>query len=382
MQPRTAPQRIPSLDGLRAISIGLVFFAHLAGTASFGLSTDLVNGWIEFGRLGVRVFFVISGFLITTLLMRELESTGRVDLVGFYLRRTFRIFPAYYTYLGCIAAATALGAIRLNSGDLASALTYTVNYAPHRSWWVGHAWSLSVEEQFYLLWPALLLVAGLRRGLWAAALFALSTSFVRVALYAAPHGALHWFATRGGNSFETVGDAIAVGCLLAGTREWLWQRPRWQAFLTSRWFVLVPAAVVATGLTNSPHVYGPLGHRILFLGFFHFAGIPLMNLGIATSIESCIRRSDSRIGRILDSRPLVFVGVLSYSLYLWQEPFLNRAVASPATRFPANLALAFASAVTSYYLVERPFLRVRPRVTHWLASRRQAVRLDPVATAE
>jgi peptidoglycan/LPS O-acetylase OafA/YrhL len=115
------------------------------------------------GELGVHVFFVISGFLITGLLMEELALSGRISLSRFYLRRTLRIFPAYYAYLAIAFLAAVAGWVQLAPHDLMHGLSYTSNYYPSRSWFLGHTWSLSVEEQFYLLWPALVVLTGPRR---------------------------------------------------------------------------------------------------------------------------------------------------------------------------------------------------------------------------
>ena len=117
-------RRIPSVDGLRAISIGLVLFGHLAGTSNlFPRSTFAPLG--DFGNLGVRVFFVISGFLITFLMLDEIEATGTVSLKLFYLRRTLRIFPASYAYILFVFLASRLGWPTLVPGDLFHAVTYT-----------------------------------------------------------------------------------------------------------------------------------------------------------------------------------------------------------------------------------------------------------------
>ena len=159
--------RIASLDGIRGISILMVLVAHLSGTKNFPF-TELMHQIGDLGNLGVRVFFVISGFLITSLLLHEVKKTGTISLKGFYLRRTFRIFPAFYAYIAIMGVAWALGWIPLRAADVIHASTYTVNYAHGRSWYIGHIWSLSVEEQFYLLWPAALLLLprgeGTRRG--------------------------------------------------------------------------------------------------------------------------------------------------------------------------------------------------------------------------
>src|SRR3954453_5101511 len=150
--------RIPSLDGIRALSIAMVLMLHLSDTKNF-LSYRYVEPF-NFGFFGVWTFFIISGFLITSLLLEETASTGTISLKNFYFRRTMRIFPCSYVYLAVIGVLGLLPAI-----DFWHALTYTVNYHQFgRAWHISHLWSLSVEEQFYLLWPAVLCYGGRRRG--------------------------------------------------------------------------------------------------------------------------------------------------------------------------------------------------------------------------
>jgi peptidoglycan/LPS O-acetylase OafA/YrhL len=157
---REAVDRIPTLDGFRAISIGLVALYHLFRTRGFP-SPPVLAPWMRWlGELGVRVFFVISGYLITGLLLRELRATGKIAIGRFYFRRALRLFPAFYAFLLVVAVLEGAGVIALNPGDLRSAATYTMNYHANPSWWLIHCWSLSVEEQFYLVWPATLALLG------------------------------------------------------------------------------------------------------------------------------------------------------------------------------------------------------------------------------
>ena len=155
---------IPSLDGLRAISISLVLFGHLVGTRNFGRPDP---GLGDVAHLGVVVFLVISGFLITSLLLKEHAHTGTVSLKLFYARRSLRIFPASYAFLACVGLLWLGGTIHLRPADIWHAASYTVNYVENTSWEVAHLWSLSIEEQFYLLWPFALSpwVRGAPRGL-------------------------------------------------------------------------------------------------------------------------------------------------------------------------------------------------------------------------
>jgi peptidoglycan/LPS O-acetylase OafA/YrhL len=148
---------ILGLDGLRAFPISLVLIAHLLGTRNFHPPEVIscVLGIFFLGPLGVRVFIVISGFLITSLLLEEERRTGTVSLSCFYFRRTLRIFPPYYLYISIIVLMETIGALSLRPGDVWHAMIYTTNYHRDRSWYLGHAWSLAVEEQCYILWPSL-----------------------------------------------------------------------------------------------------------------------------------------------------------------------------------------------------------------------------------
>jgi peptidoglycan/LPS O-acetylase OafA/YrhL len=195
--------RVPSLDGLRALSILLVCVAHFSYTAGFPIRHDWWT--VVYAHYGVRVFFVISGFLITSLLIREREKTGTINLKQFYIRRAYRILPAAYFYLVVI---TVVSHQSLAYKDLFIAYTYLTSYSLHQPWVLIHLWSLSVEEQFYLVWPAAMLLGFIlaRRLAFGAVAAALVVRFVlvKVGWY---HASL-W-------SFPAVADSLAAGCLLA-----------------------------------------------------------------------------------------------------------------------------------------------------------------------
>jgi peptidoglycan/LPS O-acetylase OafA/YrhL len=338
-----AGRRIPTLDGMRAVSIALVLLGHLAGTKNFPW---LLGPLGEFASFGVRIFFVISGFLITDLLLRERAERGEISLPRFYLRRVFRIFPAAYVFIGGLALCGGLlSQIKLNPHDLLFAATYTANFSLHRSWYVGHLWSLSVEEQFYLLWPAALALLGVTRSLKVATVVIAVSPVVRILTwYLAPD-----WRDRIDQVFPTIADPLAVGCCLAIQRNWLWERVWYRRLLESPWMLAIPLVALAANLTG---VY-PL--------FSFVVAEPIMNFGIAMTLDYCMRHATSPVGRLLDLRPIVFVGVLSYSLYLWQQPFLNRDGSAFWNTFPVNLLLACSFALASYTLVERPFLRLKDR---------------------
>jgi peptidoglycan/LPS O-acetylase OafA/YrhL len=249
-----------------------------------------------------------------------------------------------------LALGSVAGALTLAPHDLAHGATYTSNYYLDRSWFLGHTWSLSVEEQFYLLWPAVLLLAGVRRGFVIAAAVVVLSPVIRV-------GEWELFRSAGagiGTRFETVADAIATGCLLAGARTFLHGQPLYRRLLDSPLFIAVPLLGLAGNLTHD--------HPLVHFG----VGMTMANVAIALCIDWAVTHHEGRIGRVLNAAPLVFVGWISYSLYLWQQPFLNRASESPLAAFPANILIAVTLALLSYYVVERPALRLRKSVERLL----------------
>jgi len=338
------PARIPSLDGLRAFSIALVLFAHTAGTAHFPSFVFLRR---NLGNFGVRIFFVISGFLITTLLLNELAKRGRISLKMFYLRRVFRIFPAAYAYLAVMTVLTALALVPLEWNDILHGFSYTTNYDRVRPWLTIHLWSLSVEEQFYMIWPAVLALAGRALGLRVAASMLLVAPLLRV-VFSQWIPSLEWTI---GSGFPTNADALAAGCLLAGYRAELWQRTAYRSVILSSWFWLLPAALLTMVLFLSAEGW-----------FMEYVGYSVLNIGIAMTIDRCVRMPAGAVGKLLNSSPMVMVGVLSYSIYLWQEPFLNRLSNAWWTAFPVNLILVAVCALASYLLVEKPFLDLRKKI--------------------
>lgn len=339
------PSRIPSLDGLRAVSITLVLIGHAALTANM---PRVLTHLHHLGNLGVRFFFIISGFLITTLLLKEWERCGRISIRSFYTRRALRIFPASLTFIGIIAICSGFGWLALQPGDLTHALTYTMNYHQVRAWWLDHLWSLSVEEQFYLLWPGLLWLAGIRWGMRTAWMVVLLVPLVRV---------LMWFVLHASDSamtkhFEANADVLAIGCLLSMHFNRLSASPRYRQFQASRLFWPLALGLMVGG--NGMFLVSPAS--------FYIAGQSITNIGAVLCVDWCVRNIDGAIGRLLNWRPIVYLGVLSYSLYLWQNVFLNPDWVAWPTRLPLNLLLALLMAVASYNLVERPFLGLKQRI--------------------
>jgi peptidoglycan/LPS O-acetylase OafA/YrhL len=338
--------RFPSLDGLRAFAVACVLLSHAHGTEASplraipGRLTDAV------GYVGVRTFFVVSGFLITALLLREHARTGTVSLRDFYLRRTLRIFPAAYALVAVVGGLAALGLVQLREGDLLHALTFTMNYHYERSWTLGHLWSLSVQEQFYVVWPLLLLLVRPRLIGHVAVAMILLAPLMRVAA---------WFLapSRDDVIFEAypcVMDVMATGSLLAILRPRLEAWPAYARFQRSPAFLLVPVALLGVVLA---------GGRVALQ---YTVDMTLQNVLIALVVHRCVSVRDGLVHGLLNARPVVYVGTISYSIYLWQEPFLNPKVRASFTAWPVNLLLALLCAIVSWHLVEKPGMALRERL--------------------
>lgn len=320
-------------------------------SSSMAFTIGSLLGLGNLGNVGVRIFFVLSGYLITGLLLKELDSTNKIHLGKFYLRRSLRIFPAFYFFLLVMVVARVADLVFFSNASLAYAATYTMNYCQDCGWTLFHSWSLGVEEQFYLIYPALLFMAGRRRAPCILLTLLVVSPMLRAYFWLSPNAP--WFATQYG--FLNVADALAVGCLLAFFRDRLKQHAAYNRLLQSRLFWLVPVAIL---MLNSLGVHPSMLSSQMFL----LLGIPVMNLLIVASLDWAITNSTGPVGRVLNSSPLVLVGVLSYSIYLWQQPFLAPAAPTLWSSFPQNLVFIGAAALGSYYFVERSGFRLRRKL--------------------
>ena len=357
--------KLRSLDGLRAVSILLVLLGHVAGTRDFG-SGQLGIG--DYAHLGVVVFFVISGFLITSLLVSEHRRNGRVSLRLFYARRALRIFPASYAYVAALFVLWTCGLLPITPRDLWHAVTYTVNHQPDVSWYTGHLWSLSVEEQFYFVWPALLSLAVFgvavarrsrrtRRGRGVSER-ALRRLLVVVVLAGAASLAWSIYSTRrepAAAYFSTFARAweLALGAALAILVVRIGRLPAlvrvacgWLGLLA-----IVVAAVLFTSTTAFP------GYAAL---------LPTLGAALIIGAGTGDEQSRLRVGRLLELVPMRYVGDRSYAFYLWHWPVLVIAAqyAGHDLSVGVNLLLlagAFALSVVSYRFFENPIRRARWR---------------------
>jgi peptidoglycan/LPS O-acetylase OafA/YrhL len=332
---------IPSLDGLRAISITLVLAGHAitGGPHSFGFRFLFMHA-----DLGVRVFFVISGFLITSLLLNERAQSGDISLRLFYIRRALRILPAFFLFVGCVALLNFFGVTPIPNRLWLYVLTYTVNYSPVSAWALVHLWSLSVEEQFYFLWPLVMKNARLRT----------CVAVAIIAIIASPF--MHAIHRLSGMPLSTNGFAlrcgpIAMGCLLAMSARSARSRILSSKFLSDERSLLF--AVILIALLDA--IPSNLGTPSVFLEIIN-------NSLLTICVARLVFLPKGAIARILNSAPFVTVGKLSYSLYLWQQLFLSPDGSAPiAIPFPFNLVASLAAASACYWGLEVKFLGFREK---------------------
>lgn len=340
----TATSRaIPSLDGLRAVSVAMVILAHAVGLQPGRGAVFPFPQLSWLGQSGVDVFFVISGFLITYLLLKENEDKGTIRLKNFYFRRFFRIFPPFYAYLAVVIILWVMGRVAEDSRDLISAATYTWDYRRNgENWLLGHIWSLSVEEQFYLLWPPCLLLLGKKKSTYVASGVILLSPVSRILTYA-------WVPSwRGaeGIMLHTRLDMIMFGCAMA----LVWEEDRFNRWANKLLHPLLFASSVLYIVILAPCLSARFAAR-----YDWPIGYTLRGALISIVLLYVVRKPLSFSGRILNLRVLRHVGIISYSLYLWQQMFTGPF----SFLFPLNIVIVFACAELSYFLIERPSLRLR-----------------------
>lgn len=347
--PDHAFTRVPALDGIRAVAIIAVLLYH-----HYQFDVPGSRAWAG-GFLGVDVFFVLSGFLITTLLLREHAGAGRIDFARFWSRRARRLLPALFALVVGTAilgryAFTAADAAHVR-GDGFATLLYVENWnrlgaSPSP---LSHTWSLSVEEQWYLVWPLLLaalLMWSRRRNrslAWPVGLLIAASATECAVLF-------HGIGERSYYGTDTRAQSLLVGALLAIV---LIRRPLGRSRL------IEGAGWVAVGFLAlmiwSLHSVDPRLYR---------GGFLLVAAAAALVITAVQQSPAGPLGRLFRSRPLVAVGLISYGLYLYHYPIYLWLTASRThlTALPlliARLVVTGLIAVASYFLIERPFVRGR-----------------------
>jgi len=351
---------IPTLDGWRALSIGLVLMSHSPVSCTVPVLGALLHSLNSFGGIGVEVFFGISGLLICSKLLEEESRCGQISVKGFYVRRFFRILPAALFYLLVVAILGAFQVIPLLTIDWFGSLFFFRNYlmlleylqhsplAMH--WYTGHFWSLSMEEHFYKVLPAIL-VSFKRVRLWVLGGLALAVALWRSVLAHLMHSNYQFtFRT------DTHVDALLIPAMIALALYPFMRNKAAKRYIPA-WSFPVFIGMQILLLTA----------KIPFSWTLRAVLIPLLILSTAL-------HPNAIPGSILESKPVRWIGWISYSLYLWQQLFFGaNFVGSPPgiaalREWPINLVALMVCATFSYYIVEKPFVRLG----HQLASVRAA----------
>jgi peptidoglycan/LPS O-acetylase OafA/YrhL len=359
-------QRNKSIDGWRGISVTLVIVSHVL-FFRFGENWKIIpfhdllhgsSGWqfviivatnalyrflSPLGGIGVDFFFVISGFLITKLLISEEERNGSVSIAAFYVRRICRIMPAFYVFLFTVFVLWGCGLVYLSPEAFVFSMAYACNIFVLRcTWWLSHTWSLSVEEQFYLVWPVIFVLTMRYRP------NAIVIVFIILIAGSLTYPDLDPFAY------------IAAGALVASAS---WVR------------------VVVEKLATGPVIIGSL---VILLGRPAVASLPLAY--VATGALGPVLVLVILFGTVLGKGPLVPVvsmpamqniGAISYSLYLWQQlstaPGMWADTETGAARLdgrqPLLLFLFIIPAMASYVWIERPAIALGARWSAWITGR-------------
>jgi peptidoglycan/LPS O-acetylase OafA/YrhL len=341
----------PHLDGLRAVAVYLVILFHAGLTRFSG------------GFIGVDIFFVLSGYLVTQLLMRDLLSRGSIRFARFYARRMRRLLPASFVALVITAVVYSAVASKADTASAVNAFKAAFLYVAN--WFfirrssdyfatnintnpVVHFWSLAVEEQFYFLWPILL-----------ATLFALTRRFQR-------------------HAQRAMQIAVATGALISVVwalklssynlnRAYYGTDTRAYQLLAGAFLALSPGIVRRASAYKASVVAAPLALVVLLGLSTSFSSMNAIHRGIATTITTAVlivaiesARGEGPANQLLSSRPMVYLGQISYGTYLWHWPVIVVAVAissktiSPLSTFAISALVATGIASLSYHLLERP----------------------------
>lgn len=344
---------IAGLDALRAFSVMLVLANHI-GSYEILPDTDFwkLNFWqLISGETGVNVFFVISGFLITYLLLKEYQATGTIAIRYFIIRRFLRLMPPLIIMLFVYLILVGFNQLSFNIFAFFASLFYVYNYLPQRFniTELTHTWSLGVEEQFYLIWPFVLRFFK-RKYIIISLLFI--QVFAVVWLYFLPGISLHWqgkevFLAESFRPYRWLFPAC-VPVIWGVLAAFLWQDHR--AFLTKIPVVFFPLIAFLTFLF-------PLfsGSGSLFLS------VVIQSFGISYLIlYFMLNQSTGKISW-LEWKPLAFIGKISYGLYIYQGIFLRTGPGSGIwfQQFPQQLVLTIVVALISYFTIEAYFRKLR-----------------------
>ena len=344
---------VPELDGLRG--------AAILGVMIFHTGAPFMKG----GFIGVDIFFVLSGFLITSLLIQEFDGSGSISLKNFYMRRALRLGPALAALLivYCLASFAVLSEEEANRNyvDALISLAYLSNWARafsiHAPDVLGHTWSLSIEEQFYMLWPIVLLVL-LRISKKRHHIAVITTCIALLSWLFRIHLALNAASLeRLYNGLDTRADTLMVGCTIGAVVHSGLVSENAKSSLQKGLVILAPLSMA--GLFAFSIFGDSRDPRMYYFGFF------IIEVLAAVLILDIVVNSRSIIRKLLVMKWVVWVGSISYGLYLWHYPIFRTIRALGFNGLTVNtvgLPVSFFVAALSYHALERPALKLKKRL--------------------
>jgi len=327
----------------------LVIVGHIPYALNSPPFFHTANKYFNLANSGVQLFFVISGFLIGGLLLKEKVETGSINIKKFYLRRIIRICPAFFVYILVIILLKCVHVAHANNKDILVSSLFIADFGNvGRSWLVGHSWSLAVEQQFYLFWPLVFIFLPRKYIFLFAIVILYDLCYYVVRFYPL------LFLFRG--LFLSLPPVI-FGILLSIALFKNWLKKIHHILMHPAWaFSLIIGIVI-----YFPRLYTPA--RFLRIPYDYIFSSLFLTAFLYYAIHCNIKNP---VYKILNNRIVVYLGLLSYSIYLWQQiffaPAYNFTVYPSWTIFPLNIILAVATAFLSYNLIEKPFLRLKAQL--------------------
>ena len=339
------PSHLPGLDGLRGLSIIMVVIGHIFWNSKYE--------YLSIGSVGVDTFFVISGFLITTLLLKEKVNSGSILLKRFYIRRILRIMPVAYLYIFIVVLLNIIFRLNISFRSFATAALYLKNIPFKNSgeWYTGHFWSLSVEEQFYLIFPALLVLSKNKY------IFIVISAilFIEASEFIAYGGAIIKSSNLFHNVIFGIVDVFGNGTveILIGSLTSLLLFKQVIKFDHVKINYWISSILLITAFLIDTFFYNSIISSIIFSVCISFV--------IVNNLHQL-----NFLGTLLSNKVLVKIGLLSYSIYIWQQLFLKNQPWSGCFKYSNSIILNLIglgiAAFLSYYLYERHFLKLKNRL--------------------
>lgn len=352
---------ISNINGIRAIAVVLVILSHLIKSPGISRFLYDIISFTDLGTIGVRMFFLLSGFLITFLLIIENNKNGFINIKDFFVRRILRIFPCFYFYLLVVLLLKILNIIQIEIDTILLAGLYLQNLNVFQleplfssSWLVIHTWSLSVEEQFYLIYPfvGIRVVSNFKNWLLPILILCIG-AFFRTLNYSYPN-----ISRMVGGSFLMHLDYLLIGCYVAYLYN---NKNRILQKLQNLKFIGIYILLAFIVMIFAAKFEFQSGKYMIFCG-------TLILFSNAFILSSVILSKSVFMNVILENKYLVFIGKLSYSLYVWQQLFLGSSgywlKYQIVTHYPFNILAIIFCALISYFVVEMPFLKLKSKFSN------------------